>query len=815
MPTVNAMPAEPIVETRQAWVDEWVPVPYFRALEVSGALMPTAQTATLLWRYGQIKRPGATAFAPIAPIGEAGIGDGFLRVRTDATPSIVLFVGRANTIADRVGAGDQLAGGSGEQVVTCYGLEDLLARADVTGSYAWVDGAVVQLHTRLDFNSVGRAGAGGGLVGNRSTATHTINGVDVYLFADDGELWTARQMIDYLLAAWGPTSPQFALAAGDELAALDATIDAWPCPDTVAYGISAVVGRRRGLCWNVICPENTPQVKIHSILDADLVVGDFTLPGNGVIAALVANPGVQLESLTVARHQDVVYDEITVYGAPLWVAAEIAHGPAWSEAEQTLYDDADNAERSGDRLSRVYRDYRPAATLVTAGPTVDADGTFDMETPAPFLALGRTFTRELPMAKGTEYHNGVVEVVDADAADELLPLAVYAPIDLTGGGTRQVLLNQLGTLPLEKLLGLSVLPLGGELGFRVEGAYSHLLGLNHFTGDPGTEGFHARIDYEDLTVVAGLRTDQRIRLTRTITAGTRRLVLEVPDAECWLIAPDTPTGVDADGAFLAPDDWVVVRNDYDRLEAVAALAAAWYGRTRRAVTLVWRDILTDFAAGHMVSNVTCATRTFAVNAIVSRLVWDFEGKRTILTTDFSELDLPGMGYGFAAMARGGGRAAAAADAPGRPREALLPVRLAAPPPPAYTPGCAFCGVTPTPENYTVTFSNVLQCSDDEAHAINGTAILLTRPTSVSCSWTGTAGGVTVLLTKRDDLTWDLSATDYIFNYTYWDTLPGFAGPCNADLGVQANTLAQGDCIGAPFTTTGYAGTANILVGDQT
>ena len=75
------------------------------------------------------------------------------------------------------------------------------------------------------------------------------------------------------------------------------------------------------------------------------------------------------------------------------------------------------------------------------------------------------------------------------------------------------------------------------------------------------------------------------------------------------------------------------------LQPVASLAAAWYEKPRRAVTVNYSTLLFGFLPGDFVSDVTGGNLMGAkVNTAISRIIWNAGKGTTTIQTDFAELD---------------------------------------------------------------------------------------------------------------------------------------------------------------------------------
>ena len=71
---------------------------------------------------------------------------------------------------------------------------------------------------------------------------------------------------------------------------------------------------------------------------------------------------------------------------------------------------------------------------------------------------------------------------------------------------------------------------------------------------------------------------------------------------------------------------------------VAALAKAWYGKKRAALTMRSKEIMLGHPVGSYVSSANDRNVAFPLNSVVTRVTWDFQKAETTIQTDYGELD---------------------------------------------------------------------------------------------------------------------------------------------------------------------------------
>jgi len=659
---------QPMVQVRPTWSDDWGVIDYLEPLTWEQALAPTVTQARFRWAYGTITRPDA-AEAVYAPGLDEMIG-WFVRIirqpAAQGQPATVLWTGQISASADHVG-GDDIGGEpTGDEVVTARGLESILARQDVCQSHVeGVADALTIIDTLLPFNL--RHRNGNSLMGNRSTAK--VAGA--YLFSADGELWSARDVAEYLLARFSPADMPFTLAG--QLDNLDLVVrtfrGTWP---TLFHALNAVIDRRRGLCWWVDASGGDPQVRVASVFDEPAAAGGSQVaPNTDLIDVVTTGAGSTARSVTIDRTLDAHYSRIEVRGEPIVICASVAVdggtlAAGWSAAQQSAYEagasaiqgyaDLDTAVKAVRNDQARARDiYRPvfcrfavpAAWAFTdrngrnVAPSPRLDGTLDTAVNAGGFCHGKSFLRQLPLQVGRTYHTAAAPVLaDASAGDEFVPPLVVARVPVSDEHAPYLPLDRLS----ECIPGAPSMPirtLDGELGFEVTARPNYLLALNHWSGEPGT--WPPQIDYDTIVATMAWESDQHVNCQVALPAAgncpvARTLLIHVPDAELWWMPAGTVTDVSDSGDLLVTPADMVLRDDSEKLRIVAALARSWYGRVRRAVTVEMADLAAEWRPGAIVRQLHAAGRWYQIGTIVSRVRWDASSATTTVQTDFAELD---------------------------------------------------------------------------------------------------------------------------------------------------------------------------------
>ncbi len=650
------------VQTRLGWSDPWETIPY---LEVDRIDWPVSavSTATLRWSYGSID-DGLGTYDTYEFISQP-LGT-FCRIcrpprideGEDDEPQAV-WHGVITSDPDSIGGSDT-ADPVGDQTLGARSLEFLLARSAVDGSIVLNEKKIDEV---LPFNLVSTAG--NPILGNRSImkGENPANGLSSYVFTDDAgnnKIWTGRDIVEYLLTWFAPAS--LAITATGQTDNLDLIKQVFPAPADVWSGILAVVDRRRGhhCMVDVHSLDGTVILRIGSCFGEKVSAGGVEIaPASSTQTSLDADADAITELILRedAEHQ---YDRIVVQGEPVILCgtlkfAESTLKTGWGSTIETTYKAADDLARTKEEYSNVYRAFLADTDNLPDGPSITADGQIDAENPPTQFYLGKGLLRHLPLAKNAD---------DSDGPVEFRP-----PLILIKGKYKGSTIYAPVTRPLVRnapAAGMGLVMLDGEMGFRLTGKYGHYMADGHFAGAAASR-FPAVFDYEEITATVAWTSSEIFSVITEIDNGgldfTRTLLIRVPDAECWYQLADTVTDIDASGALVTSGP-TTLRHDRDKLAIVAALAAAWYEKPRRAVTVSYSTLVFDFNPGDFITDLQGrALDNYKVNTPISRIVWNAAEGTTTIQTDFADLDFVAVA-GLAGPGSAGPRPSAML-APGR------------------------------------------------------------------------------------------------------------------------------------------------------
>jgi len=166
-------------------------------------------------------------------------------------------------------------------------------------------------------------------------------------------------------------------------------------------------------------------------------------------------------------------------------------------------------------------------------------------------------------------------------------------------------------------------------------------------------------DWKEMLATVCVETNARLEMSMKLRegAGWRRMMVEIPKAELWWIAPQTVVGIGVDGApqRVGKDTGtgIVSRDDRGWMAALMGLLAATL-KMRAGVSASVVGIGSMPLPGMMIGSVSGALgRQVSSNTTVTETLYDFERGRTSIKTGYENLDLAEWGKEVASEAIGG------------------------------------------------------------------------------------------------------------------------------------------------------------------
>lgn len=409
-------------------------------------------------------------------------------------------------------------------------------------------------------------------------------------------------------------------------------------------------------------------------------------------SALLGNMVIRTTSINT-------YDIIEVRGAKIKVAFNLGFGGSfnsatltqgWTEGIETEYIDAEGAEnpndateadrlRHSDRYNGVYRHFIiPPAFNWEVG-----DGTHDCETwtniaPIPkrdgsvsfnvddededeglYLhrsLYGKEFYRDLPFEKGKNYSVAKVGALPQDnnadgSVPEYVPMFawIYDNVDGPNHGpatNKYVMLDKLTKeWPDAGLTDMHVRAVDREMGIEITGPLNHYMAINDFDAEAHPTNVLPEFDFRTLGAVVFVETDAHLRVkiefvdeSGEVDELARTLVVDNPACEYWYAHKDTVVDIVGGKLIRVHPDNQVVRDDSDKLRAIAEMYAAWYNRKRTAIHIPISEIGVFYEVGTFITTIDALEDAPEVNTVVTAIRWDFDNQQTEIETAYLQLD---------------------------------------------------------------------------------------------------------------------------------------------------------------------------------
>jgi len=631
------------VETRETWdASAWTSRPYVEPLQAAANVQPTLSTASMVYRYGHIRRRDKATGSGYWP---PDLVDHFVRfsvpTRYAAKPVHLPWYGVVVSDTKHV-RGPYEDGGvitaTGDVVYQCLGLEHLLDGARIMGATILDAGTWKDVTACPTFNL--RHRKGGSPLGNCSAAHQT--GTSVFGFsagaAETRTTWSASDVIAYLLHHYAPTTGGLAWTLGGQLGILDETVDVWRLEGrTVREALNILVDRRRGQSWTLRVGEATdegpPSIEVHvsTVYDRPMAFAGKTIQPNTEVAPLEVDTTDGDAAAVRALHRVATchvrssasqrYGRVIVLGERMRSCFTLAPVDSdleagWASADATALraaggeDDpalADRWRRRAANLSDVFRTFVvPDDWDYTAGngeggtrgpvaPVMNDSGSLG-QSAGVITQADKRFLKWLPLEEPwvgdeyeTAYRRPFAWVAAPNPEDGYLYLHDHGIPNAPTARPRM---------------------LEHQLGITVPSPAHQMLARNHWTATDPTTQRGGKLDcgdwfaYATLGCTVCMETDTRARVVMDVGAepvegAVRTQVLRLAGAHMWYVVPGTVTGIDADGG-LEHHAGGLVRDDSARLVLTALLARAWYGQARQALRYTVNEIAPLVPVGSLV-----------------------------------------------------------------------------------------------------------------------------------------------------------------------------------------------------------------------
>jgi len=644
----------PLVETRQTWGGEWVVQDYLHPVQAVDVAQPGMPKAYFRWRYGQVAHEDRAEFCEELPL---ELANHFVRVSLvsayDSDPVPIWHGILGDVPYEPYGVtSDDGEDARGWQTLLAWGIEHCLDGVRCTTAQIHNGWAESQIGWLPCFNM--RYRRGGYVLGNRSS--DKMSG-GYYAFGEK-EKWTSHNIAEALLKWFGPDlgdGTNWSLAG--QTGILEHAVEQWRFEgQTLRGALNMLIDRRRGQGWTVRVDGDAVCIWVFTHFDTPISVCGVTLPANTEQAALVLDDETgEIGEAVVVRELSQRVHKIEVLGERIVSGFTVSYGSStleagWSAAEEAAWKasagDIEGNDRFGARLrfARVGCYHRVPNAWDwyglgggNAAPKAKDDGTVDGSEQAAYWRWAKHFEPLVPIVDAgggvaePRYRRPLVWVSHPQQDGKYIRID-HPPADPEA---------------LEGYPAVAVKLVEHELAFYLR--------ANPMVMMAGAAGLPVMMEpptyeYDSIVATMAVRLDERIRVVVEVAPddddGPERVVtIYARGAEYWWVTPGTIDEINADGTLHVYDGANPVRDDTWTMLIVAAMAKAWYGRERRAVTVTWNYPTPGVRVGTMLEavwNQQVMSPGMSMGTVVSEQVWNF-GKRmrTRAKTAFAELDWSG------------------------------------------------------------------------------------------------------------------------------------------------------------------------------
>lgn len=599
---------------------------------------------------------------------------------------------------------------TGMQRITAYGGARLLEKTYIRQSTVdYEDASPVTIDRGLPFNFQSRTGIG--RFGTRSPSKtdgvylhsyqpNTLRGQE--LTADD--FWTATDAVEYLLKHHRPLDSDFnELCVFEAEAAIPADwydITVETDRRSVKDVLDELIDRRRMLAYWVYGFENGAnfsfKVRVFSFNEAAI-----SLPGGGMIPANTNQQTLFMGSSTIVEQARVAsiathqVDDLIVEGAYITSTGTLHYDEnaatdkelkdGWSSTLETEYkaaaggDEIENTvSRSADRFADVFARFPISADWTGQVAYGDCMGALHYEwqieqgflPDANEIADADVATQFEVGAHSRNPWNFLVRhilnylaIKDEDTGEYRRPFVMFKD----GDTQLYTVAENVSALDEERTFNVSTRILADVLGVHLavnRPGGQQLIAKEHWAGAAATPEeldptvVSSRPLQYDLDVGAEnpgflltctVEWDQKVRVTlrlREATGHNREMIITYPDARLDFELPGTVTDVTETGS-LERSTGKVLRDDRERLQAIAEAAAIWYGAERQAAIIPFRDLSMPIETP-IGSIGTIITKLYGdaddpINTPVTGIAFDFVGGITTIETAYAEVDFSTFG----------------------------------------------------------------------------------------------------------------------------------------------------------------------------
>jgi hypothetical protein len=605
------------LQVKREWTDEWRTCQYTNPVRAKiSAAADDLDTLVARQRMAETwKPPGQNAFGKHDPdYTENGYWIRLLLFDIGDESKSTLWMGRiSGKTCDIRGASAH--GWANVTDYTCYGPMQILRKTHISTSWWAKDDGGVELGWLPGINDAHE----GRLPKRGNRSDEKVYGT--YLYGGH-EMWTNFDYAEYLISMlnigdgpkWYLGGQAAVLKDLSETVRLPASASAW-------HILRELIPTKYGLdfCVRPAAEGDGFVIWVYSLAGDNYSYGSKTLPKNPDEVQIEMGSSPQVLRDLIVYTDDHRYSKLRVIGSRIVVCRtlEFGSGPVilsrdlqkgWTAADETAYKAGDGTKtgkakahdiaRGEAKYKQVFQTFVATSTWGNhakyAAPRMAGPGKppGDPEiVEGDYQSVFRSTLHWLPLQVGWKYGPDLAAPVDGNTeakSPEYLPTALWlgAPLDKTKP-------SDLSYIPAE-LLGLHCSALSHDLGVQVNCSPNHLMALNHWIDGsaPAPTRTPPKWDYENIVATVAFHADERLQIERSMVPEEGRpqagvMVIEVHDAELWLLAPETVVSTEKGKLVRTLSGrWMVLRNDVAKLELAMAGAICRYlaGRTRGEIT---------------------------------------------------------------------------------------------------------------------------------------------------------------------------------------------------------------------------------------
>lgn len=574
----------------------------------------TVPGSRLLWSVGEV---------PNLDRGNQTIAGHFVRVlREDATGSVYLGNQRWSPVWHGIMEGpvvepdaDPTGNTGGRAGWAATGIAAFMAHIQMGNGYVRKpDGTAALVAFLPQFNA--QPG------GDRSASTFTTpTGKSVYIanHTASGNKWTAKQILDYVAAAYVTS---INLVISDPLGALT-----WE-PETlnldgasVLQAVNLIINPARGLTWSLTVSGNTVTLTVTTGTSTGITIGSFTVPAASAVTVVDLRDYAGMEGFLYEEDWSQVVDRIEVRGARPWIAMTLmfdGSGSAplfganygWTGAAQTVW--TSNPDSS--LTDHVWRRFEINAAWNGQQYNNSSMGLRNV------LTLNGSYGPD--GYDGLRTYDGTQTFPPANLikAERALPCSPGFSTLTVGPRQNPVVVVGSGSVWQDLTVG----GLTAQWGIQIDdGPLSVII-------DDGNKGqdIAALLATKTMLVTVGVREVDPLLVAWNTPPGTqangqRRVkVINVPQCEQWGVLAGTVTGVSAaPTGTLVTSAGVTIRDDTPTMRQILALAVVRFGQPAFAARWTERgyfDISALTKPGRLLTQIIRGDKNLAVEGIITR-----------------------------------------------------------------------------------------------------------------------------------------------------------------------------------------------------